>query len=555
MEEEIGKPRMTKEELAKDWKEYYDWLLSIYHVESFDIQGKNEEILHFYHGFNHMTLDNEDSLSYFLVDDEYYKYLQEQKDLHLQGEEMPEDEKRKYKSKGYILIDKDKKYFDFSINWDYQRNGYGTTIYDNISHILEMLGIEDKEQYEIRVNGNPNHEFFKRLETKRLVAKSSGEPNTENALQVIEEFAKHCNKMSFGEFNTIIEYALNSNISMEKIAEAINENGFKIFYSDINGTPCFYEDDFKKFKSFGIKGIKATCMHHHFIRAKNFGFLQLLDDVDMEDATLEFRRIFEEVKKEHEKRKSEGGYISPNLEKFGELEHIILDWEHSGLLFKNTSPEIQTLVKKQAISKFDEFDPEHSEAWSFNLDFNSERTLKMLSDAGLMDKDTYIALYQKALNRNYDLDEFDNAMCHFIDDKQRKKARQEIFQNVYYPSPKGNWQKSHSWGENHRISKVTIPQRVSKKGKVRDILKQEILRQGTAKSTKIKTDMTGIGKDGKTFKVDNLKDWLFGVPGAHGNLQIIGNTVVTFPPQTPKYAVELIEQAFNSLEHPDFVER
>ena len=100
------------------------------------------------------------------------------------------------------------------------------------------------------------------------------------------------------------------------------------------------------------------------------------------------------------------------------------------------------------------------------------------------------------------------------------KLTRLLTKNVYYPYPKGHWQKSNSWEENHRISKVAIPQSVNKKGKVRDILKQEILRKSTARRTKIKTDMTGIGKNGKPFVVDNLKDWLFGVPGAHGNLQM-----------------------------------
>ena len=67
--------------------------------------------------------------------------------------------------------------------------------------------------------------------------------------------------------------------------------------------------------------------------------------------------------------------------------------------------------------------------------------------------------------------------------------------------------------------------------------------------------MTGIGKDGKPFVVDNLKDWLFGVPGTHGNLQMLGTVAVTLPPQTPKFAVELVEQALKDLEYPDFGER
>lgn len=554
MDKETEKTKMTKEELAKKWKEYYDWLQSIYPVESFEIQGKDGEMLHFYHGFKTKSLDDEHFLSYFLRDDEYSKYFKEQKNLHLQGEEMPEDEKKEYKAKGFISIDKNKKYFNFGIEWDYQGHGYGKAIYDNISYILEMLGIEDKEQYELRVYGDPNHDFFERMDTQRLVAKTNSEPNTENALQIIEEFSKYPNSMKFSELNTIIQYAINSNVPMEDIARAINDNGFNIYYHTVDRVPYFQEEDFEKFKSFCITGIKTTCMHHHFMRARNFGFIKLLTGVDTHDATLEFRRVLEEAKDEQEKRKTERNYIPTNLEKFGELEYLILDW-NLGLLLQNIDPDIQAIVKKQAISKFDEFDPEHYHQWGFEIDCESYRTFAMLRDAGLMDKDVYIELYQKALNRNYNLQEFDGVISKFIDSKERELAKEEISQNVYYPSPKRNWQRSHTYGKDHIISKVEIPQGISEKGKVRDILKQEILKQGIARKTKIKTDMTGIGKDGKPFVVDNLKDWLFGVPGTHGNLQMMGTSAVTFPPQTPKFAIDLIKQTFKDLEYSDPDER
>lgn len=555
MGKETEKPKMTKEELAKAWKGYYNWLQSIYPLESFELQGKDEEILHFYHGFNSEKLDGEQFLCYYLIDDEYVQYLNEQKALHLQGEEVPEDKRKEYVSKAFININKNEKWFNFGTEWDYQGHGYGKTIYDNIPHILGMLGIEDKEQYELRVYGNSNHDFFKRIDTQRLVAKTNSEPDIQNALQIIDEFAKYPNTMRFSELNSIIEYALNSNVPMETIAKAINDNGFNIYYSTFNSIPHFEEKDFEKFKSFGITGIKATCMHHHFMRGRNFGFMKLLNGVDMQDATLELRKVFEEVKAEHEKAKTEGGYISPHLEKFGELEYLILDWDYLGLLLKNANPEIQKLVKRQAVSKFDEFDQEHYHSWGFQLDDESATTFAMLRDSGLMDKDTYIELYQKALNRNYNLEEFSSVADRFIDSEERELAKQEISQNVYYPSPKGNWQRNRNYGKDHRILKVEIPQKISKKGKVRDALKQEILKQGIAKRTKIKTDMTGIGKDGKPFVVDNLKDWLFGVPGTHGNLQMMGTGAVTFPPQTPKFAIDLVEQVIKDLEHPDLGER
>ena len=552
MNQETEKTKMTKEELAKAWKNYYDWLDSIYSLKNFEIQGINGEHLNFYNGFNTSSSDNKTQLLYYyLRDDGYKEAFEKEKERDLLGEERDgENAGQTFNTKAFIAIDTETKSFNFGVNRDYHGHGYGTAIYDNYLHILEMLDVEDREQYELRVHGNPNHDFFKRIHTKELVAKTNGEPNAENALQVLKEFAKYPNPMKFSELNTIVEYAINSGVSIKEIAEAINYNGFNIFYSTINSIPDFEENELKQFKSFGITGLKATCMHHHFMKGQNFGFIQLLDDIDMQDATLEFKRIFEGIKEKTEKGNTEGIYISPNLEKFGELEYIILDWDYSGLLFKSVSPDIQKLVKKQAISKFDEFDPEHRELWPYDVDSNSAKTLRMLSDAGLMDKDAYIALYQKALNRNYDLEEFDKVLSIFISNEERKKAQQEISQNVYYPSPKGIWQKSYSLEKNHRISKIEIPQEVSKKGNIRDLLKQELLRQQTAKKTKIKTDMTGIGRDGKPFIVDNLKDWLFGVPGAHGNLQMIGTTAIVLPPQTPQFAVDLIEKTLNGMAYP-----
>lgn len=544
-----GKPKKTKEEIMNWSREYYAWLKSIYHVESFELKGREEEILFFYHGFNYKALKDENSLSYYLIDDEYAKYLAKREALHLQGEEIPENEKRVYESKGFINIDKDEKYFNFGIEWEHKGHGYGRTIYNNYLNILEMLGIENKEQYEVRVYGNPDHDFLKRIETERLFAKTNNEPNAENALQMIGEFAKYPNTMRFSELNSIIEYALNSGIPMEDITKAINDNGFNIGYSTVNSVPCFNDEDLKKFKLFNITGLKASSMHHHFMGKRNFGFMKLLGDVDTEDATLEFKRVFEEVKNEYEERE-ENKYIPENLKEFGELEHIILDWEYSGLLIKNVDTEIKSIVKKQAISKFDEFDPEHKHSWEFQIDYNSDATFSMLRDAGLMDRSVYIELYQKALNRNYNLEEFDSAIYRYIDKEERKEAKKEIAQNVYYPSPKRRWQESSASGKEHKVSKIKIPQRISEQGTVREIIKKEIIEQGIARSIKIKTDMTGIGKDGKHFVVDNLKDWLFGVPGAHGNLKVVGTNAVVLPPQTPEFAINLIKQVLNNLAYP-----
>ena len=551
MSEETSKPKMTKEEIAKLWKEYYDWINSTYPVEHFEIQGNNGELLSFYRGAKRYK-DDSPKIYYYLKDSGYQKAYEEQKKQYLLGEESSsEDINQVFPSKAFICINTDEKCFNFGVYENAEGKGYGRTIYDNYLHILELLNIPDREQYELAVRGSSNHTFLKKMQTEKLVAKASGKPDKEKASQLLTEFSKYPHTMKFSELNTIIQYAIDANIPTSKIAKALNDNGFNIFYITIDGTPDFKKEDVKKFKSFGITGLKPTSMHRHFIRSRDFGFIKLLDDIDMQDATKEFRRVFEEVKRQHKEEKNDSSHTYQTIEKYGVGENIVLNWDHFGLLLKHVDPKIQAVVKKGAISKFAEFDPEHQSDWSRQIDSESSKTFKMLRDAGLMDKDAYIALYQKALNRNYDLKEFDKAISGFISQEEREKAKEEILRNAFYPSPRGKWQKSPSKGKQHKISKIAIPETLVKKGNVIKALKQEILKQSVAKRTKIRTDMTGKDKNGKPILVDNLKDWLFGVPGAHGNLQMMGSSAVTLPPQTPDFAVRLIEDTFRDIEYPN----
>ena len=551
MSKETSKPQRTKEELAKLWKDYYDWINSTYPVEHFEIQSNNGELLSFYREAKRYK-DDSPKIYYYLKDIGYQKAYEEQKKQNLLGEESySEDIYQAFPSKAFIGINTDKKCFNFGVYENAEGKGYGRTIYDNYLQILELLNIPDKEQYELAVRGSSNHTFLERMQTEKLVSKASGKPDEEKALQLLAEFSKYPNTMKFSELNTIIQYAIDSNIPISKIARAINDNGFNIFYITIDGTPDFEKADVEKFKSFGITGLKPTSMHRHFMRNRSFGFLRLLDKIDTDDATLEFRRIFEEVKVQHEKEKDDGSNTYQTIENYGVAEHILLNWNHFGLLLKNVNPNIQDIVKTGAISMFGKFDPEHKKEWhNQDIDYNSLQTFKMLREADLMDKDTYIALYQKALNRNYSFQKFDKAIGRFIHRDEREKAREEIRRDAFYPSPRGIWQKSSIQGKPYKISRIPISKKVANVGNVRNSLEQKILKQRKKKKTKIRTDMVGRDKDGNTIVVDNLKDWLFGVPGASGNLHLEGNSTATLPPQTPEFAVKLIEDTFRDIEYP-----
>lgn len=559
-EEKEKKPKRTKEELAKAYRDYLKWLDEVCPLEEFELKGKDGEILNFYRG--NIYRSEPEMKGYYLRDKEYKQAYEEKKQQLLLGEEPAKDINKVFEAKAFVSVDTKEKWFNFGTEWEHQRKGYGRAIYDNYLNILEMLGIEDKEQYQLRVYGNSDHEFFKVMKTEQLVAKTNTEPDIEKARQILEEFAKYPNKMEFSQLNSIIQYAIKSGISVEEITKAINENGLNIKYCIYGNAPKFQKEDLEQFRSFGITGLKATSMHKHFMRCGSCSFMRFLGDIDMQDATSEFRNIFECVKKDYEQRIIDESWMPSNLEQFGELGHIILDWEDVGLLLKNVSPNIKEIVKRQAIARFEEFDPEHKQKWGtrYNngVDINSLSTFRMLSQSGMMDKDAYIGLYQRALNRNYNLKDFDNAVRPFINQEERELARVEILQNAYYPAPKKDWQLSNisEKDKKHNIAEVSIPQKVAQTKNVRALIKAEVLKQGIAKRTKIKTTMTGKDENGNPIVVDNLKDWLFGVPGAHGNLRITkGNNAVVFPPQTPQFAVEILEQTLRNIINPVYRER
>ncbi len=183
--------------------------------------------------------------------------------------------------------------------------------------------------------------------------------------------------------------------------------------------------------------------------------------------------------------------------------------------------------------------------------------LEILKEAGMMNPNTYIALYQKALNRNYSLEEFRNVASSYIDYDNEQQALEEISQHTYYPAPKKDWQRSHSWDPKAKIQRIEIPQSIAKKygydaRRIREAVKKQILSQKGVQDIKIKTDMTIKNKNGVYTNVDRLVDWLFGVQGKRGYMHMKGNVAFTFPPQTPDYPLELVRGAFRRMEDPDY---
>ena len=569
-------------------------------MKTFKIYGKDDKdgnvsVLTFHHGWNHPQDDNATTeLDFYSATEEELKYYDIYREYSLKGEEVPKEFVPPDRLKSYIGIDTEAKTFKFIIRDAEKRHGYGEYLYYNAQSILERLGIDDKEKYKVSVNDNLNHDLFKHLETKRLIDLTNTSPNKENGIYVMRELSGYPYAMTLRNYNTLIQYAIDSKVPMHFIADAINWNEF-----NVRDAVSIWRDDneVKRFKSFGIKGISLTRMHKHFTDGKNdLKLMNFFGEVDTEEASKEFRALLDYIEdnlkasqEENEKIEIENQdiirqnaiieeknrhlspgeakkpikytkskrYISPILEQHGPLASFMLEWKNSNMLIKYIDPSLKNIVRRSALKMFELADPEHNDEWFFSGDNTSRKLLEILKEAGMMNSNTYIALYQKALNRNYSLEEFRNVASSYIDYDNEQQALEEISQHTYYPAPKKEWQRSHSWEPKAKIQRIEIPQSIAEKygydaRRIREAVKKQILSQKGVQDIKIKTDMTIKNKNGVYTNVDRLVDWMFGVNGKRGYMQMKGNVAFTFPPQTPDYPLELVRGAFRRMDDPDY---
>lgn len=524
-------------------EEYYQYLIEKYPVESFVLEGKNREKIIFRRGrgiFSYMN--KEEILCYFLEGPS--KYNPEKKEIY-----------------SSFIIDPNKKEFSIHTRFDYGRRGYARAIYNERLEILRKLRIEDGDAYEIIINNHHPDEknFLNKMKAEELVRKTQRNPDLDNALSILEEFSNISTPIRLREINDIIEYSIISKVPMEKIAEVLNKNGLH-FWDSFNTE----SKEINRFKNFAIKGLKPLAMekHGHFRKTdiqRSFKFMNMLGEVSEKDVFDEFIYIWNDIdrikdaKVNKESDLARYSYIDEyckKIDEYGKLGFMILEYEDLGLLFKYANPELKELVKRQAVNMFG----------LFNTDYNKDKILKVLSQAGLVDKETYIELYKKALGLNLSLEDFNSIMHRHSSYELRCEAEDEIRKHLFLPCPKNKkWQKSDKYGENYRIKKIEFPRKMAKKGTEIKKLK-ELLRQKECDARKIKamTDMPKE-KDGLKVKsyVDNVYDWLFGVTVSKGYLQISSSekgTFINLPPQTPKEVVEVIKKAIKLREDPCFGE-
>ncbi len=546
---EQPKPNITQEERARKYQEYLKSLRIIYPVDTISI-GDHK----FFRGEKALGLKVSNFKDYLLLDEKEIDIKNRQIKKLTIGEELSDTDKLPPRERTYFVVNTRDKTFSYAVAYEERNQGLGKEIYNSVPQILEALQIEDADKYIIQIAGNSDHDYLRHLKSLKMVDLTKKEYDAENARKILKQFSQHPYQLKFREFNSIVEYAINSFVPINEIADAINANGFNVAYSLYDSNEYT-----KKCRDFNITGIKPTCLHEKFLNDKSFKVLSLFGELDKEDCSREFRAFQEYLKEEHQKRKNTGKSIPSNLEKYGALSYMILNYDAAGLLFKYVDPRLKEVIKRDSITLFERMDTEHKKILNSGPDHESIMILKVLQDSGLLDVDTYIELSQRALNRNYSLSDFRTFAIRYCEPKVANEASKILSNDVYCPAPKGKWQIQRYGDDKAKLQRVVIPPKIAK-GKNREDLKKYLHKEMKEvikpEDRSIKTTMTIRKGNGRKIKVNDLITWMFGdfqKNKGYLNIQFDqGETYATFPPQTPKKVLEIVQEAFRRIEDPNY---
>lgn len=522
----IDKKRDFTQEEKDEWiRKYNDWVHTFYPVDEFEIEDDDRRKIKF-HRWNPIAFDEKEK-----------EHL-----IYFADEENTLKDERKIIATIWVFLDR--KQFNFivddgigNIDFDGKRIKYGSTIYKNVQKILETLGIEDRQDYYVTVAHQSDHSFLQHMRRKELLENVETVQNEEKARDILNKFANFPYELDLKDINNIIECAQKVGIAPEEISKALNANGLLI------QTKSLEEGELERFRKFEIPELQVSKLHKMIMETCDFKPILLIKDPNQEELTLEFRKVFEQLKEDAETGRKRNADIS----EYGEIIYMILNWKNVPLMIQNLNPEVQQYIKKLSISSLDYF-RENGVGRNIENDYKTMKVVDTLAKSmPPLNKDDYINIYLKMLNCNHTLSDFKKVARNrkWFDKGIEQEACFEISQEDYYPYPKYDWKRNLDKYVNEKYKKKSIStKKLSKKGqkKIREIIKSEILKDGTANRKRIRTDMAGKTKDGKIIQVDNLNDWLFGVPGAFGNLYVsVDGSEILLPPQTPTEVVNLIE--------------
>lgn len=333
-----------------------------------------------------------------------------------------------------------------------------------------------------------------------------------SALKLLQHLEKTPEKLELSQINTVIGIAKQNGISNDVIFNALEQNGFDIVK--------YSKEDLEKFNQFGISGISLDHVRDSMIKEKNFGLITIADKVDEQETTREYNSILNELANKKGKR---------NEKKYEEIHELMCNYSNATELFSRLTPEVKELTKKIVIDNLDVIETLQKNPIGYSSELS--KIMDVMTKSFDISEEDMTNIYMKCLNNGASKEDIIRNLQQYMPEEKRKKFEEKINSANIYPNPK------YFWLTDKNLRRIRINREEN-----RSTIKSKIQADRRCFSTKVKTDMVGESKDGKKIAVNNLSKWLFGVPGAKGNLTITkSGDYVQLPGNTPDEAVELIE--------------
>ena len=343
--------------------------------------------------------------------------------------------------------------------------------------------------------------------------------NTDSAKKLMGILSNTTSITSLEDINSVFDILQQNGINSDEMLQTLRENGFNIYLSDWKEE----QEQISKFKSFGIDGISLDDLRDSILKNKNFKFLKLSDDISPEDMTREYNSILNELAEE--KGKKDG----KDAKRYEEIFELMCNYSNSSELFSRLTPEVKELTKKLMIENLDIIETLQKNPIGYSSEFS--KIMDVMTKSFDISEEDMINIYMKCLNNGASKDEIISELQQYMPEEQRKEFAERINSANIYPNPK------YFWLTNKYLTRIRLNREEN-----RGTIKSKIQADGRCFSIRVKTDMVGESKEGKKIVVNNLSKWLFGVPGARGNLTITRDgDYIQLPVNTPDDAVELIE--------------
>ena len=343
--------------------------------------------------------------------------------------------------------------------------------------------------------------------------------DTESARKLMGIISNSTSKTPLKDINSVLSILQQNGINSDEILQTLRENGFNIYLSDSKEG----KEQILMFKSFGINGIGLDDIRDNLLKEKDFNYLKLADDISPEDMTREYNSLLNELAEKNGKKDGK------DTKRYEEIFDLMGNYSNASELFSRLTPEVKELTKKLMINNLDVIETLQKGSVVYSSEFS--KLMETMSKSFEMTEEDMTNIYIKCLNNGASKDETISMLQQYIPKEERREFAEKINSANIYPNPK------YFWLTDRNIRRIRV-----NRGENRGTIKSKIQADGRCFSTRVKTDMVGESNEGKKIAVNNLSKWLFGVPGARGNLTITrAGDYIQLPGNTPDEAVELIE--------------